>query len=129
MFMRIGFLPAVFCCASFFLFLAGCQTINTTPVTLTNTQEKLVRETIDYTLRDAETARYRNITAAKKNDGTIIVCGAFNAKNGYGGYNGFETFYGQIKEKNKKPVFEQISTGNLAIYTCAAHGLKSPRNN
>ncbi len=43
-------------------------------------------------LRDGESAQFRNEKAYRQPNGSFIVCGEVNAKNGFGGYSGFETF-------------------------------------
>lgn len=42
-------------------------------------------------LRDPRSAQFRNVRMIV-NGGTSVVCGEVNARNGYGGYNGFEPF-------------------------------------
>lgn len=42
-------------------------------------------------LRDPESAQFRNLRVKEKPSGAI-VCGEVNAKNGFGGYEGFERF-------------------------------------
>jgi nitrate reductase NapE component len=44
------------------------------------------------TLRDPEAAKFRN-TAVFFGSGTPMVCGEVNARNGVGGYNGYEPFF------------------------------------
>jgi hypothetical protein len=53
---------------------------------------KKAESAICATLKDCESARFRNETVKIGADGTPIVCGEFNAKNSYGGYGGFQGF-------------------------------------
>jgi hypothetical protein len=44
-------------------------------------------------LRDPESVQFRNLTVGKtKANGAAYVCGEYNAKNGFGGYAGYERF-------------------------------------
>jgi hypothetical protein len=53
---------------------------------------KKAEASICATLKDCESARFRNETVKMGADGTPIVCGEVNAKNSYGGYGGFQGF-------------------------------------
>lgn len=69
--------------------------------------ENAVRET----LRDPESARFRNV---KRNAMTGAVCGLLNAKNAYGGYVGESPFIYYYSEKYKSP---QLLSGNKIAQT------------
>lgn len=43
-------------------------------------------------LRDPSSAQFRNVKAGQANNGLNTVCGEVNAKNGYGGYAGYQRF-------------------------------------
>lgn len=43
-------------------------------------------------LKDPESAQFRNVVAYPKTGGGYSVCGEVNARNGFGGYGGFERF-------------------------------------
>jgi hypothetical protein len=45
-------------------------------------------------MKDPESMQTRNVVAYKQGNGGYIVCGEVNAKNSFGGYNGFEPFMG-----------------------------------
>lgn len=67
------------------------------------------------TLKDPDSAQFRNIVVRKSSDGKGIfgVCGEINAKNSYGGYVGFRPFYfsgnyGEILSEDNKDVFEMM---------------------
>lgn len=49
-------------------------------------------------LKDPSSAQFRNIYISKKTDD--VVCGEVNAKNSYGGYNGFKTFIVTLATKS-----------------------------
>ena len=45
-------------------------------------------------MRDPGSVQFRNIRAVVQRDGTrVVVCGEYNAKNGFGAYTGFRGFY------------------------------------
>ena len=43
-------------------------------------------------LRDPASAMFRNIQLRRNKNGDIVLCGEANAKNGFGGYTGFQPF-------------------------------------
>lgn len=49
--------------------------------------ERIAKETIRQMLKDPDSAQFRNITSHGN-----LVCGQVHAKNGFGGYTGFEPF-------------------------------------
>ena len=54
------------------------------------------RVVVSRNLRDPESARFRDlrvIHARVPGSPAMYICGAVNAKNGFGGYNGYKTFY------------------------------------
>ncbi len=51
----------------------------------------LAKHAVSYSLKDPESAQFRNLFIAGKDD-TKAVCGEVNAKNSYGGYVGFKKF-------------------------------------
>lgn len=50
-------------------------------------------------LKDPESAQFRNVKIAVNTVGEKSVCGQVNAKNSYGGYTGFKSFYAKINDK------------------------------
>lgn len=49
-------------------------------------------------LKDADSAKFRNIYVVDKS----LVCGEVNAKNSYGGYNGFMFYYSHVSSLDGK---------------------------
>ena len=48
--------------------------------------------------RDPGAAKYRDLAVYRQLDGkTIALCGEVNAKNAYGAYTGFSSFYADLK--------------------------------
>lgn len=62
-------------------------------------------------LRDPDSAQYRNMAVRRTSSGQLHVCGEVNAKNGYGGYAGFERFIylstGSLVTRDIGQAFEQ----------------------
>ncbi|ELY2798543.1 hypothetical protein SNN58_004590 [Cronobacter dublinensis] len=76
------------------------------------TDDELISFTYDYgrealraRLKDPNSLKTRNLTfrGHRTKDGGMAgaVCGEYNAKNSYGGYNGFAHFVAQVKVDNK----------------------------
>ena len=59
-------------------------------LTYSQTQTK---QALEAKLKDPDTAKYRNV-AAYHVAGAYAFCGEVNAKNGFGGYTGYERFVG-----------------------------------
>lgn len=58
------------------------------------------------TLRDPESARFRNVRVVRKADGSDALCGELNAKNVYGGYVGYAPFYAPMVTAKDKAIAE-----------------------
>lgn len=54
---------------------------------------KATKEIVRATLKDPDSAQFRNVALFLNESGTGRVCGEVNAKNSFGGYTGFEVFY------------------------------------
>ena len=98
-----------------FLFLAACappiDVVSYQPLTLTSAQMALVEATVTRDLFDPESARFRDVYAARSTvsrDGeqveVTVVCGYINAKNRVGGYVGFTPFATALLDGQVGPV-------------------------
>ena len=47
---------------------------------------------LEESLRDPGSAKYEDVAAHRVSSGGYVFCGKINAKNGFGGYTGFERF-------------------------------------
>lgn len=47
-------------------------------------------------MKDPSSTQFRRLQAVTLKDGTVRVCGEVNAKNSFGGYNGFSPFVGDL---------------------------------
>lgn len=79
--------------------LAACAPdaiIDRKGVALSAGEVERVQEAVKYSLVDASSASFRNLTAAdvtRQNSGVSrVVCGEVNAKNRMGGFNGYSVF-------------------------------------
>jgi hypothetical protein len=66
------------------------------PDTLTAVEKSAIDNYFNDQLRDPESARY-TFDVVKRTGDAIIVCGTVNAKNGYGGYVGRQSFFSFIE--------------------------------
>ncbi|MEE1924601.1 hypothetical protein V0R50_22545 [Pseudomonas sp. 148P] len=71
---------------------------------------------MDDRLKDAESARFKNVRIAK--NGT--TCGLVNAKNSYGAYAGFEPFLAMKLSSGK---FYVVGLGEAAGQVCEKDGI------
>lgn len=80
-----------------FFLLVGCEQTErpATDAQLTALGERFVKEK----LKDPDSAEFKNQFIGKKG----IPCGEVNAKNGFGGYNGFQRYMAGSKELTVMP--------------------------
>ena len=88
--------------------LAGCagdtpappqlhSSIETFPrVSLTQQQYQLVYSGVQRMLSDPNSARFSDINAGRKPDGTLYVCGSVDTRNVSGNYTGSQPFFGTL---------------------------------
>jgi hypothetical protein len=77
--------------------LGACSTPMTlAPMPISMADQDAVKITVKEQLRDPESAQFTKIAAGRDDKGRMIVCGAVNSKNGFGGYNGPAPFYGVL---------------------------------
>jgi uncharacterized protein YceK len=62
-------------------------------VKATQAEIAVYQRAVDSNLRDPEAARFRSLRVVRDSEGTLGLCGELNAKNAYGGYIGFSSFY------------------------------------
>lgn len=98
--MRQGWLA----CAAMAAFtgLAGCETppemvAGTAPAAVTPADQALAEAGVRSFLRDPESAQFQNLHGYATSQGDRIICGEYNAKNGFGGYAGFASFYTRLR--------------------------------
>jgi hypothetical protein len=77
------------CAAALFLF-AGVISAQESP---TLPEVEAAQTAIRNKLKDPSSAQFRNDRLMLTETGALSVCGEVNAKNSYGGYNGFVPYY------------------------------------
>jgi hypothetical protein len=88
---------------------AGCM--GTTDVSVaksppaSNTIE-LAKAAISRPLKDPESLKIRNIAGYRTQLGDQIICGEYDAKNSFGGYTGYSTFYVRLRDRVVKSVHQ-----------------------
>jgi hypothetical protein len=85
------------------LYLCGFLMTATAPAApsraLNETLIEIGKKGIQENLKDAESARFRELTVHRGEtpaEGVYYVCGEVNSKNSYGGYAGFTPFFAQV---------------------------------
>ena len=57
----------------------------------------IVKSTIKSTLKDPESAIFKDVKIVTNSEGEKSICGSYNAKNSYGGYVGYQEFSADVK--------------------------------
>lgn len=78
---------------------------------MTDAERGAVEAKMKRMLRDPSSAQFEDVGAMIDGD-TLFVCGRLNAKNLYGGYVGFQPFYGRMAVSAGRPVFDLTSIGD-----------------
>jgi len=88
--------------------------------------ERALRAALEETLKDSESARFRQIKHKPSGSrGIWTICGEVNAKNGYGGYAGYEPFVGTAAKETSAPVeYLILGVGEAAGLLCKKEGLR-----
>lgn len=78
----------------------------------------LARTRMIETLRNPESARFRNVRYTRQSDGRIIFCGEINAQNGLGGHTGYTLFVTSVtrdREVNAEIAFERNGSSRMVV--------------
>jgi len=102
---------------------AGSVQANRVPVEMTPQLEKLARDALGERMRDPESLQLTKLAAGKQSDGLTLVCGYYNAKNGFGGYAGPTPFFMIVQNTGKGAVGWERDAAFLIHAKCAANGL------
>lgn len=107
------------------MLLSGClnpntMAVTTAPVSLSASQENMVKTAISELTREPEATRFRNIRGFRSSGGDLIVCGEANAKNAFGGYVGYTPMW--IRSRGNEVLSAIWSEGGAAQVSqkCAA---------
>lgn len=122
----IKFLSMGALCAS----LAACQTVETSPTTLSEAQRATVHRAVTAVLKDPESARFGAMNAGVTKQGAILVCGYVNAKNSFGGYTGDSPYWGWLQPSGAFQVRDMASDWGASpsnavaiVSNCRANGV------
>ncbi len=66
-------------------------------IKMSDQQRSSVVQAVLFRLKDPDSAKFRDIAAAKLDGGAVMVCGSVNSRNGFGGYGGFAPFAVEIQ--------------------------------
>jgi len=97
------------------------------PRAAVETELTLIRDDLQLTLKDAESARFNNVRIRDSKDGTSVFCGFVNSKNSYGAYSGFQPIQGSIVviDAKKIPVAVMVDA-TLARVLCMQYDMALP---
>jgi hypothetical protein len=73
-------------------------------VSLAQEQIQLVYSGVQRVLRDPSSARFSEISAGRKPDGTLYICGSVDTRNASGNYTGDQPFFGTLDGRGFKPI-------------------------
>lgn len=78
----------------FRMLILSCALLLVVDCGLAQTEEDFSEaiEIVNETLKDPESAQFRELRRVVNTRGTTVVCGEYNARNSYGGYVGYEPF-------------------------------------
>lgn len=96
------------------------------PRPITTAEMKIVRAAMEEKLKDAESAKYKDVMVVDKAIGE--TCGQVNAKNSYGAYQGYKWFLGMLVGKDGAGytdgmVLQIDSEGAIAQTMCRQKGM------
>jgi hypothetical protein len=68
-------------------------------------------------LKDVDSAKFRDVFLSKDPKGIIWVCGEVNSKNSYGAYAGFERFIGMTMVDGAENTWTMYCGNKISNYT------------
>lgn len=108
-------------CVMYKIFLTATLAICST-VSFAANDQSLINEAkkgIKYQLKDPTSVLFRDVRVVKNTEGKKTVCGEVNAKNIYGGYVGFKSFYGSSIIDSDNEIMHKIQTNSYNQAGCA----------
>lgn len=111
-------LKGILLCAA----MAGIASTEAAPKSRPATPKEiaLIRAYLDNVLKDAESARFKDVVIWLKPGPEPVhsICGQVNSKNSYGAYGGYKTFFGALVPDDKEPMALVISMDEVADAMC-----------
>lgn len=115
----------IFAAALAVLVLAGAHA-QTAKRAATPKELAALRESLQSTLKDADSAKFKDVEISLDGKGT--ACGLLNAKNSYGAYGGYSYFVGAVFSEPHKPIFALVVSvddgeSDVAEKMCKQYGM------
>lgn len=87
-----------------------------------------IREDMQSQLKDADSAKFKDVILKKGENSTLYACGYVNSKNSYGAYEGFRLFFSSLAlERGSKRYSAFVTTidfkYDVAKQMCEQHGI------
>lgn len=97
------------------LILAGCVAVETREIEVSraNISQSLINKThatIREMMKDPESTKFRRTVTYRSVEGDHIICGEHDAKNGFGGYTGYEKYY--FRYRNGLNVIKHVDSSS-----------------
>lgn len=101
--------------------LSACSTpVGVAPTALSQTDEVNARSAVKAALKDPYSAQFGAFSAFQLDNGDRVYCGKVNAKNSYGGYIGYQTFFVRKRGNSIERVFIDDYQSRIASIGCRA---------
>lgn len=108
--------------AALLLLLAACapvqETVTSAPARATSAQIEAAKAHVSRRLKDPDSALFRGFAAYSLSNGQTVLCGEVNARNSFGGYVGYETFY--LRLRGAAVIWENTNAPRLGCSQAAS---------
>ncbi len=108
--------------APLMLALAGCTApvaVPVKPATPSSKEVAFANNFLAESAKDPESVKIRRIKGYQTASGDRIICGEWDAKNSYGGYTGYSSFYFRLRENTLAVSHVDSSSNSLKIAAVA----------
>jgi hypothetical protein len=87
---------------------------------------RMVQATIREMMKDPESTKFRRTKTYRTKFGDQIVCGEYDARNSFGGYNGYEEYYFRLR--NGAVMSKLVDSSSSQYFRPAADGCAKAAN-
>jgi hypothetical protein len=115
--MRVAVLGAMLLCAVF------SQTADAKVRNASKSDLQALRAAMEDRLKDADSAKFRNVRIGDEKDGSQVMCGEVNSKNSFGAYAGYTKFIAAYMKGVVFVVGVDDGEKTSASEACASRGL------
>jgi hypothetical protein len=110
--------------------VSACQMVETAPVQVSRgaipgAERSAAKAHMVEPLKDPESVKFRREITYRSRYGDAVMCGQWDAKNSYGGYNGYKDYYIRVRGGEVKS-FHQEYPARLACSAAAKGQLDLP---